>query len=86
MNSRIAQSRDPEVARLRPYLAKCYDAGVLIEQVFPSIENEVSGFLDYSATADISARELLVLEFAERSAQPLLNAAINGFRRVPACS
>lgn len=86
MTNRINTSTDPVVARLRPYLAQCDAARQPIENVYPAIESEVAGILDYAPDMDIPARELLVLALHKRSRRPLLSAAINGFRDLPAGS
>jgi hypothetical protein len=54
-----------------------------VESVYPAIEAEIAGILDYRAGSDIPARELLVLAMQETTHRPLLKAAINGFRDLP---
>jgi hypothetical protein len=54
-----------------------------VESVYPAIEAEIAGILDYCAGSDIPARELLVLAMQATTRRPLLKAAINGFRDLP---
>ena len=84
MTPRIANSTDPLVTRLRKYLDASDAAQQPVENVCPAIEAEIAGVLDYARGTDIPARELLVLELHARSRRPLVAAAINGFRDLPA--
>lgn len=83
MTPRLTNSNDPVVTRLLPYLARATDTASPVETVYPAIEAEIAGILDYRAGSDIPARELLVLAMQETTRRPLLKAAINGFRDLP---